>query len=405
MAYVPEEVTSPKVCESYCTNPCRELNFAAMSSECGACSSNATCHPGAPGWPRKRIRNQITNFSLSPGQDALCRRLASHHFCDIYSTQMVEFCHEDPGSCRSSGQSCTAEQSPLCDQQRVAWTKASLFDHHAVHNASACKGFRVRPRVRMCQDLEDPRRMKDRGFFVVRGMVPAAELDGMRRFMAQIPKGTQHLCGLSGLQPKECFRGPKEAPSLMPTTHRRLSEILNRWLRLSFHEKAHLGWPLELSSGEFISINRWKHTQNESCILQALFNAAIESHQTRSAKRHATTKGTAWACPKRCPKKGAVMSVCYAWCALSLVRSELTPQLAHHARVAALGNSCALVPPGHTLIPNPRTMVSVEGRRRAAAAAAAAINEGIQLAGNDELDEWLGFGLHRGLRTHSVRNA
>ena len=356
-------------CERFCASPCAELSFEAIPFECGSCSSQHACHPGAVGWPRERRRKTNGRFTLGPQREALCERLVSYHFCDQYAEDMRTFCHEDPVSCHpqtwsSNSRGLRCGGSALCDERRITWTKASVFDSIVARNISRCPKTPARhlDRGHWCEDLENPRRIKDRGFFVVRGMTPPSELEEMRRFVAELPAGARLHCGLSGLQPRECFRNPSEAAMLMPTTHRRLNQVFARWLRSDFHETAQLGWPLKPEGGEFIAINQWRHAQNVSCIMQALFNTATE----RGASERAQRRGTYWSCVRECPAQGAVTSVCYAWCVWDIVQARLAvSEVIQIVRVAASASSCAPVPPRHTLIPDPMMLVAGDAMKEA----------------------------------------
>ena len=126
-----------------------------------------------------------------------------------------------------------------------------------------------------CADLEDVSRLKDRGFFVLRGAVPRDELEAMGHFVESLPAPTKFLCGASDVQPHECMYDGDEIKSVYPKTFSLITGMFQDWVRTGFNVEARVGWPLEISGSEFISINSWRYAANSSCVFNSLLETAL----------------------------------------------------------------------------------------------------------------------------------
>lgn len=182
---------------------------------------------------------------------------------------------------------CSAEDNPS-DEAKLAkyreWSTLSLYDYRRYDKTHCQAGTQLKnflsPQSR-CADLENPARIKDRGWYIRRAMVHPDELDSMDRFVKSIPEPTRSMCGASGYQPRACFTRPSDLPALYPRFNGALRQLLQGWISSGFHEDASLGWPLDIHGGEFISINPWKRAESATCLVRALI---IDAHTRAPVK-------------------------------------------------------------------------------------------------------------------------
>lgn len=191
-----------------------------------------------------------------------CSALVARGFCCSeyeHLRDMAKFC---PGACSGSTSSSAL---PEYD----AWRKLSLHDFRK-RDISLC-----RTRVRAdCSDVENLSRIKDVGWAIRRGMVPREELDAMVTHVGTLQEPVRSNCGASGYHPAECTVTEDEIRSLFPRFQRRLTDMLEGWISSGFYDESHLGWPLRMEHGEFISLNPWKRSDaSPECIVKALFLA------------------------------------------------------------------------------------------------------------------------------------
>ena len=303
--------------------------------------------------------------SRTERRNRLCEKLESQHVCGV--TRKSGCCEAMAAHCNRSVECPAAPGILACEHEstnpdckQLLWMRQSRFDYLSLHEAQKCRtGINelspIPPHEERCSGLEDPSRMKDRGFFVVRSAVSQVELETMRAFVRNVPLPIRYHCALSGVQPKECMAGPDWAARSVPQTVARINRLLQDWIRTGFNEDAALGWPLRITGGEFVSINRWKYPQNSSCIFQALFNAASERATGQKA------------CVSKCPGQGAATNPCYARCLWRAVQTELSPFMVREvASLAASASSCASVPAGHHLIDDFYTFSSSQAHTMAA---------------------------------------
>ena len=298
--------TSGSACEPWCVEPCAELN-GNVAQECGACAEGSGCFPGAPGYaaqPDNRVHRvgisanaeaKVADDDGTGGADdaehtpscadrldrSKCKLYAGRGDCQQHPQHMLRYCASTCGLCSMASASPCASQ--LCHQT------LGLFDERFPRSRAEEECPPVARLLRgehRCGDLENEERLKDRGYFVIRGAVSAAELEAMTSFVAALPhKATRLLCGASDVQPDECKLGPDELRLQFPRLHARLTELFGKWRSSGFNDAAELGWPLEISGSEFISINRWEFVHNASCVLNAVYAAAEEHVDAPRARR------------------------------------------------------------------------------------------------------------------------
>lgn len=348
--------------------------FSHPANECGGCGPEAKCHPGAECYaaghatPGVREANaQLWNISLptsaaarrvaratqleratllrrpaAGNESALCSLLLSRGFCSASNEPHIKrFCNV----------SCLLPSRKLPRQVPLAhrpWAQQSIFDARS-RDAGWCSSqvelAKLEPPGVRCADLEDPSRVRDRGFFVARGVVSAAGLQLMRDHVASIPQPARGLCGVAGIQPGECMWNPHSGgiePWVQPV-YAFLAQLLEDWLASGFAREADLGWPLTITSGEVIAINGWGLRQNVSCLFQALMNAAsaLPDGGGMRACLHNSS----------CPASAQdARSFCWTRCVWESITTRLPLQtidaIVQRARVDA---TCAAPPPGASL--------------------------------------------------------
>ena len=200
-----------------------------------------------------------------------CIQLTNAGACAAQPTEMVRSCAKSCGVCSAQ---------TVCKRPGECLPHMSRYEEKALskQTARACSAVaRIMRGEHRCEGLEDEASLKDRGYFVVRNFTPAAELAAMTAFVHEVePKGRRMLCGASDVQPDECRVSGQGLQRLFPTTHAKVRSLFDRWIDSGFNHAAELGWPLEISGSEFISINSWEFAQNASCVLTALYQAAEE---------------------------------------------------------------------------------------------------------------------------------
>ena len=76
----------------------------------------------------------------------------------------------------------------------------------------------------------------ERGWVVLRAMVPKTELDAMHAHVGSIQEPMRSMCGASGFQPSACFvQSRNHFQGLFPRFHRRLVDLLEGWVTKACH--------------------------------------------------------------------------------------------------------------------------------------------------------------------------
>ena len=83
----PSTTARPQSCQAFCSEPCAKLNGDVLE-ECGACSPEVTCSPGAPGFPSATSSNATDVGSEGPGAAGegfySCERLSGEISADEF---------------------------------------------------------------------------------------------------------------------------------------------------------------------------------------------------------------------------------------------------------------------------------------------------------------------------------
>lgn len=94
-----------------------------------------------------------------------------------------------------------------------------------------------------------------------------------------LPEPIRSLCGASDVQPLECMHSGETIAQQWPKTHAKLRAKLDGWIASGFNHEAELGWPLDMSGGEFVTINKWGFPKNSSCVFMDLVLAVKDLAQ------------------------------------------------------------------------------------------------------------------------------
>ena len=271
-----------QLCEPWCTDPCAKLN-GDVTHECNGCDavSGARCHPGAPGYkaltheddgegavappPREdegagdriamdggrwavgadgELEEQPRNSSDGGGggagtgeekcMDRLpreCQEWVEKGACESQRLHMLRVCAK---TCQLCGTQAAA-RSPCGSGRAECHDRLSLFDERVSGDfgaTAACPPVaRLLQGAHRCEDLHNEARVRDRGYYVLRGAVPPAELQAMADFVASLPhKATRLLCGASDVQPDACKLGGDELARLYPATHGAVVALFRKWI-------------------------------------------------------------------------------------------------------------------------------------------------------------------------------
>ena len=201
--------------------------------------------------------------------------------CDAHPEQAAQFCARSCGLCDSAAAG-TDRDLMRPDESLDPWTRAFARQRAGGRRGDdGSPGPRAGPstpaiseEARWCDDLEDASRLAERGFVVLRGAVPPDELARMRSFVTDLPAPVSLLCGAADLQPFECMEGERAMRERYPTFMKFIDTTFQDWSRSGIGKAAGLGWPLEITEGEFVSINSWPFAANATCVLARLFEAA-----------------------------------------------------------------------------------------------------------------------------------
>lgn len=286
------------VCEPWCAEPCAELN-GEVTAECSGCTGPSGCFPGAAGFIKAldgvadgaRLEVLIDVSGTASRVDAChdraggsrCEFHAHSGHCTSHRAKMARHCALTCSLCSEfEATSPCAERG--CDE-KLSVSGAAAHDSGSEYISAGneerrfngCSAAATLLRAAQCGQLEDEARLRDRGFFVVRGAVGESELAKMRAHVQALPLPIQRLCGASDVQPEPCqLYGNEEVQQRFPELYAMLSALFARWHASGLASAAHLGWPLDIIGGEFISINSWPFAQNASCVLSAVYAAAEE---------------------------------------------------------------------------------------------------------------------------------
>ena len=201
-----------------------------------------------------------------------CTILVARGYCILHEEVIADMARFCPGACRA--------MPNLYDkgarERYASWRELSLYDF-GKYDRSLCQtgNHLERHSALRCTDAEDLRRIKDRGWAIRRGMVPAHELEAMVSHVRMLGEPVRSNCGASSYHPTECTLRQDRIRALSPRFHRALTDMLEGWISTGFHDEAQLGWPLRIEHGEFISINPWKRPDvTPGCVMQSLFMAS-----------------------------------------------------------------------------------------------------------------------------------
>lgn len=273
-------------CEPFCASPCVELN-GNVAIECGGCTDEHACRPGAPGF-RSATQSFVVDANGAAAAAAAsssspsctdryngCAELARQAGSCLHAEMRVH-CAATCGACDDLQVRSDPCASQHCDARRSL--ADDYFDAINPMGQRECAASATLLRASRCEDsdLEDERRMADRGYFVLRRAVPPDERDGMAALVQEVPNPTRLMCGASDVQPRECMLHAESFAASFPRAFDAIDATLRRWLSSGLAAEARLGWPLMMTGGEFISINRSPFSLNASCVLAAVFAAARE---------------------------------------------------------------------------------------------------------------------------------
>ncbi len=259
-----------RACHPWCEHaPCSELT-GSPEDECGGCPRHMICSPSAADFPKVAPVPPLPR-SLSPASSLLeprlpdgckdaagserCTRLASQNQCVEQSEEMRRHCARACGAC---------DDGPSDVATAIDWDSGG--GGNPVGTAASA-------REDWCGDAEDEGQLAERGYFVLRQAVPAPELAKMQAAVSGIGEPWRRLCAVPYVPPRACRMGGTDFEAAYPATSARLSALFERWIQSGFHSAARLGWPLEVVTAEFVSVNRWRWAQNASCLLAAVFDA------------------------------------------------------------------------------------------------------------------------------------
>ena len=277
-----QESDTIAICEPFCTEPCRALN-GDTAYECGACQGH-----------QYRCKGQGKKLQLNPNVQArtpfspvaiteALGRTASEHCIELAQRGMCDTKMTGDASVRAAmlsfcASACLRREVVISNdefQHHRQWSKLSLFDYRQFDATQCARRSRIaaalRPDTR-CADLEDFSRVKDRGWAIRRNFVPRHELKRMAERVADIKEPARSMCGASGYQPAPCFLSAIDGgwEHQFPQLFRKLNDLLQGWISSGFNEEAHLGWPLHVHGGEFITISPWRRPQTATCLFRAL---------------------------------------------------------------------------------------------------------------------------------------
>lgn len=246
---------SSDACFAHCEEPCEELN-GDLESECGGCTGAVSCKPGAPGFGTSSAVVDANGGAVDGGMcrdmagEESCARLAkTRGGCDqplasfgsamtaspptLVRVQMRRHCAQTCGYCDGG-------VPPPCASE-PCMSSLSLSGEHLNQQHGQLPSCPTSAALvggsRRCGDLIDQRRIKDRGYFVLRDAVPADELEQMAADEAIISYPLT----------------PRELEERYPAFHSNISRILDGWLASGMNEVAALGWPLEIVDAAFVS--------------------------------------------------------------------------------------------------------------------------------------------------------
>eukprot|EP00316_Scyphosphaera_apsteinii_P000693 CAMPEP_0119316536 /NCGR_PEP_ID=MMETSP1333-20130426/39898_1 /TAXON_ID=418940 /ORGANISM="Scyphosphaera apsteinii, Strain RCC1455" /LENGTH=545 /DNA_ID=CAMNT_0007322209 /DNA_START=129 /DNA_END=1766 /DNA_ORIENTATION=- len=254
-------------CKKWATNGECSLVPTFMHRNCR--SSCHACNKSLPGYSSPQLC--LENDAAICDVHSQCTALAQQGFCVYWQHGMARYC---AATCKNRDGDDGYHRSAVVPP----WATESLYDFQQ-RNMAGCPDAKALAQLasasERCTDLEDVRRVSDRGFFVVRSAVPEEERARMFEFVLQLPSPVKFLCGASDVQPEECMlNGGRIIKALFPGLIALVQRLFVEWMEGGFSDEAELGWPLEIAGGEFISINAWRLTHNSSCLFNQLFNAA-----------------------------------------------------------------------------------------------------------------------------------
>ena len=211
----------------------------------------------------------------------VCAKWVSKGHCQMYRNQMGQYCRKSCDYCGvDTSDSYYADKrkkgkpgvlSIFDTRKDLGKPDKSAFRNWCRHNVKSAFRKAVRG---MCHNLEDESRLNERGFVVMRNLVPEDERQRMFEFSQAVDTPTRLMCGASDVQPQECMLHGEEIKNRYPETHARLQAKLTGWLKSGFNHEAELGWPLHMSGSEFVAINSWGFPKNSSCVFMDVVNAA-----------------------------------------------------------------------------------------------------------------------------------
>ena len=210
------------------------------------------------------------SYAAHPGRgtvpDAPCAtRPGCVNVCDAHPAQAARFCARSCGLC-GSVDAGAAPALMRSDESLDPWTRLLKATHAAARGGhgggkgeACCPSPEARAATRTeaarCADLEDVSRLAERGFVVLRDAVPPEELARMHAFVTDLPMPTSLLCGAADMQPAECTEDELAMRVRYPTFMGRMDATFRNWTESGVGKAAGLGWPMEITEGEFISIN------------------------------------------------------------------------------------------------------------------------------------------------------
>ncbi len=209
------------LCEPSCSSPCASITEGNMLVDCAGCGPDMACHPRAPDYHGERnTTDAIHNDSV--------RAIAQH----------CESLKEGLGARGRFGQSTRLYRHDGTDGPSSAWRGPPLRD---------CFNPSTKPKRPDCRDVESVERLDERGWVVLRQLMPpmeAAALATITRVDAACSAFHTNTAS-----PDECPLSGVGMRQKLPVFVRHATELLGRWEADGLAEAAGLGRGLSLGEG------------------------------------------------------------------------------------------------------------------------------------------------------------
>lgn len=199
-----------------------------------------------------------------------------HFFTNECSQRRVrDVCAKTCDACgQESADMCltTRKDEWVCDPQYRIYQE--FEPDHVTKNAECSAAARALHSLGCPSDDSSFDNLIDHGYVIIRNVFKFDILNELVQRNLDIPLPMRYLCGASDVQPDVCKLDHSDMRRHHPIALSILEDIMHAIRQSGVADGAGMGFPLHISGGEYININKWPFARSTECIMHELVRAS-----------------------------------------------------------------------------------------------------------------------------------